>query len=304
MERPKFDNYIKDKTDSLSKSSLGNYSRLYKKIHNHFTNRNMEPADIPEDDLIIAIENDMTTNQGKLIDNPNTKTALFNTVIGVKKHFDLPITKLLKAKEKLLGNIIKHRETVREIKSVALPSYKDLKRHINNNFEKQEWVGTILLSLMDEFYTRNQDLDIYIVDSIKKAKDKTKNYLVVRKSDLVYIKNKYKTSSTYGTLKQKFKNIKVRTAINEFIKTQPEGLTEYPLMVNSNGEKLDDTSQQKFIKKYTFKNLSESDYFKIRVNEFEKKSDMNGLLKASKRRGTNLNTIITNYSLKNIKAPE
>tara|TARA_R110001592_G_scaffold2624_3_gene15151 strand:+ start:426 stop:1340 length:915 start_codon:yes stop_codon:yes gene_type:complete len=298
---PKLDIYINDKSDKLSKNSIDNYSRLYKKIHAHFGIDKIEPADIPEEDLIIAINNDMTTHQGEIITNPNTKTALFNTIIGVKKHLDLPNTKLLKAKENLLSSIIKHREKVREQKSVALPTHKDLKNHFNNTFERSEWVGTILLSLMEEFFTRNQDLDIYIVNSIKKAKDKTKNYLVLREADLVYIKNKYKTSKSYGQLKQIFKNKKTRTAVIEFLKTQPPDQFEYPLMVNSKGEKLDDTSQAKFIKKFTFKNLSESDYFKIRVNELEKKSDMNGLLKASKRRGTNLNTVIQNYSLKNIK---
>ena len=298
---PKLDIYVDEKSDKLSKSSLGNYSRLYKKIHVHFGDGNIEPADIPEEDLITAINNDMTTQQGNIIDNPNTKTALFNTIIGVKKHFDLPITKLLKAKENLLSSIIKHREDVREQKSIALPTHKDLKNHFNNTFERSEWIGTIILSLMEEFFTRNQDLDIYIVNSIKKAKDENKNYLVLREADLVYIKNKYKTRKSYGQLKQIFKNKKTRTAVIEFLKTQPPDQFEYPLMVNNNGEKIDDTSQAKFIKKYTFKNLSESDYFKIRVNEFEKKSDMNGLLKASKRRGTNLNTVIQNYSLRNIK---
>ena len=298
-----YNKYVEDKKDKLSKATIGNYTRLYNKIHNHFGVEKDEPAKMEEADLIIAINNDMVTNLGKKIENPNTKTALFNTVISVRKHFDLPITKLLKAKEDLLNPIYKHRELVREQKSIALPQYKDLRKHITNTFEREDYVGTIILSLIDEFFTRNQDLDVYIVDSTKKAKDPDKNYLVVREADMVYIKNKYKTSKTYGQLKKKFKSKRVKKAITEFLKTQPEGLDEYPLMVNSKGEKLDDTSQQKFIKRFTFKNLSESDYFKIRVNEFEKKSDMQGLLDASKKRGTNLNTVVTNYSLKNIKPP-
>ncbi len=302
-ETTMYNQYVEDKKDKLSKATIGNYTRLYNKIHAHFGVEKDEPANMEEADLIMAINNDMVTNLGKKIENPNTKTALFNTVISVRKHFDLPITKLLKAKEELLNPIYEHRELVREQKSVALPQYKDLRKHITNTFEKEDYVGTIILSLIDEFFTRNQDLDVYIVDSTKKAKDTDKNYLVVREADMVYIKNKYKTSKTYGQLKKKFKNKRVKKAITEFIKTQPEGLDEYPLMVNSKGEKLDDTSQQKFIKRFTFKNLSESDYFKIRVNEFEKKSDMQGLLDASKKRGTNLNTVVTNYSLKNIKPP-
>ena len=263
-----YNQYVEDKKDKLSKATIGNYTRLYNKIHNHFGVEKDEPANMEEADLIMAINNDMVTNLGKKIENPNTKTALFNTVISVRKHFDLPITKLLKAKEDLLNPIYKHRELVREQKSVALPQYKDLRKHITNTFEREDYVGTIILSLIDEFFTRNQDLDVYIVDSTKKAKDPDKNYLVVREADMVYIKNKYKTSKTYGQLKKKFKSKRVKKAITEFIKTQPEGLDEYPLMVNSKGEKLDDTSQQKFIKRFTFKNLSESDYFKIRVNEF------------------------------------
>ena len=154
---------------------------------------------------------------------------------------------------------------------------------------------------MMNFFTRNKDLDKYITTSVKLAKDPTKNYLVIRNWDILYIKNVYKTSRTYGQKNFSFRDKKLTYAVQNFLKSQPEGVTEWRLMVGENGEPLDETSQAKFIRKYTFKNISESDMFKIRVNEFEKKSDLKGLLEASKKRGTNVNTVITNYSLKNIK---
>ena len=302
MNTPKFDKYIENKQEKLSKNTLATYTRLYKKLYKHF-NEEKEPVEIDEETLIDAILNDMTNDKGEVLTNPNTLTTIFNTIIIIKKEFDYPITKLLKAKEKLLEDIYEHRENLKIVKANTLPTFKDLKTHLKNSLERDDYVGYIINFMMMNFFTRNKDLDIYITTSVKLAKDPTKNYLVIRNWDILYIKNVYKTSRTYGQKTFSFRDRKLTYAVQNFLKSQPqpEGVTEWRLMVGENGEPLDETSQAKFIRKYTFKNISESDMFKIRVNEFEKKSDLKGLLEASKKRGTNLNTVITNYSLKNIK---
>ena len=296
MNYPKFDEYVNNKKDKLSKNTINTYTQLYKKMFKHF---GKEPVDIDEDILIESIKNDMLTDKGEIIKNPNTLTSLFNTVIIVKKEFDYPITKLLKAKENLLEDIYDHREAQKIIKANKLPSYKDLKKHLKKQFDDEDHIGYILNFMMQSFFTRNKDLDIHITTSLKLAKDPNKNYLVIRNWDLLYIKNVYKTAKTYGSMKFNFRDRKLTYAIQKFIESQPENpeQTEWALIQNANGFPLDETSQAKFIRKHTLDGMSESDIFKIRVDEFEKKGDLKGLMEASRRRGTNLATLIKNYSL-------
>ena len=296
MNAPKFEQYVNNKKDTLSKNTISTYSQLYRKMFNHF---GKEPVDIDEDILIDGIKNDIQTDKGQIITNPNTLTSLFNTVIIVKKEFDLPITKLLKAKENLLGDIYNHREEQKIIKANKLPSYKDIKRHLKKQSDEDNHVGYIINFIMQNFFTRNKDLDIHITTSLKLAKDLEKNYLIIRNWDIIYIKNVYKTAKTYGSMKFVFRDRKMTYAIQKFIESQPENpeQTEWTLIQNANGFPLDESSQAKFIRKYTLNGMSESDIFKIRVNEFEKNGDLKGLMEASRRRGTNLSTLIKNYSL-------
>jgi len=296
MNYPKFDQYINNKKDTLSKNTIITYTQLYRKMFNHF---GKEPVDIEEDILIESIKNDMLTDKGQVITNPNTLTSLFNTVIIVKKEFDLPITKLLKAKENLLGDIYNHREAQKIIKANKLPSYKDIKRHLKKQSDDDNHVAYIINFIMQNFFTRNKDLDIHITTSLKLAKDPEKNYLIIRNWDIIYVKNVYKTAKTYGSMKFVFRDRKLTYAIQKFIESQPENPdeTEWALIQNANGFPLDESSQAKFIRKYTLNGMSESDIFKIRVDEFEKNGDLKGLMEASRRRGTNLSTLIKNYSL-------
>ena len=301
MNSPMFDKYVVNKQDKLSKNTINTYTQLYRKMYKHF---NSEPILIDEDVLIDSIMKDMLTDKGQVITNPNTLTSLFNTVIIVKKEFDYPITKLLKAKENLLENIYDHREAQKIIKANKLPSYKDVKNHLKTQFDNENHISYIINFIMQAFFTRNKDLDIHITTSLKLAKDPEKNYLVIRNLDIIYIKNNYKTAKTYGSMKFNFRDRKLTYAIQKFIESQPENpeQTEWALIQNANGFPLDESSQAKFIRKHTLNGMSESDIFKIRVDEFEKKGDINGLMEASRRRGTNLSTLIKNYSL-TIKPP-
>jgi len=296
METPKFNKYVENKQDKLSKNTINTYTQLYKKMFKHF---GKEPVDIDEDILIDSIKNDMLTDKGQVITNPNTLTSLFNTVIIVKKEFDLPITKLLKSKENLLSDIYDHREAQKIINAHRLPSFKDVKSHLKKQFDDENHIGYILNFIMQNFFTRNKDLDIYITTSLKLAKDPEKNYLIIRNWDIIYIKNNYKTAKTYGSMKFTFRDRKLTYAIQKFIESQTENplQTEWALIQNANGFPLDESSQAKFIRKHTLNGMSESDIFKIRVDEFEKRGDIKGLMEASRRRGTNLATLIKNYSL-------
>ena len=47
MNSPKFDEYINNKKDKLTKNTIATYTRLYKKMYNHF---GKEPIEIDEEE--------------------------------------------------------------------------------------------------------------------------------------------------------------------------------------------------------------------------------------------------------------
>ena len=53
MNAPKFEEYINNKKDKLSKNTINTYTQLYKKMFKHF---GKEPVDIDEDILIESIK--------------------------------------------------------------------------------------------------------------------------------------------------------------------------------------------------------------------------------------------------------
>tara|TARA_R110001592_G_scaffold21589_3_gene86835 strand:+ start:621 stop:1538 length:918 start_codon:yes stop_codon:yes gene_type:complete len=299
--QPLFDEYVENKQQKLSKNTIISYRNMYKKLYNHF-GEGQEPALMDEEALIEAITKDMIDDKGIPLKNPNTKTALFNTIIIVKKEHDLPNTRLLKAKEALLEDIYDHREAQKIIKANTLATFKELKTHLKLALQNEDYESYIINFLMMNFFTRNKDLDVYITTSLKQTKDPTKNYLVIRNWDLIYIKNVYKTAKTYGSMRFNFRDKKLTYALQQLIKSKPAFNDNYELALISDNEgiPLEESSQAKFIRKHTLNGMSESDVFKIRVDAMEKKSDLKGLLEASRRRGTNIQTVINNYSLKNI----
>jgi len=299
--QPLFEKYIENKEGKLSKNTIISYKNMYKKLYNHF-GEGQEPALMDEEALIDAINKDMIDDKGFPLKNPNTKTALFNTIIIVKKEHDLQNTRLLKAKEALLEDIYDHREAQKIIKANTLATYKQLKSHLKLALQNEDYESYIINFLMMNFFTRNKDLDIHITTSLKQTKDPTKNYLVIRNWDLIYIKNVYKTAKTYGSMRFDFRDKKLTYALQKFIESKPgfNDNYEWALILDKEGNPLEESSQAKFIRKHTLNGMSESDVFKIRVDDMEKRSDLKGLLEASRRRGTNINTVINNYSLKNI----
>ena len=96
--------------------------------------------------------------------------------------------------------------------------------------------------------------------------NKTKNYIVSRKNDYVYIRNDYKTFSKYGQKRFIFKSVPFGRAV-------------------------------KYFKKYTYKNLTEGDYNKVAVSAITDIADIKQLEQLGDRRGTDLKTLITYYNI-------
>ena len=173
-----------------------------------------------------------------------------------------------------------YKERNKELKK-TLPSLKELQQFNLQNYKDKKYRAFIINYLLLTFGTRNMDLDLIITRNSKNL-DQTKNYLVIRKNTAHYIRNDYKTVKVYKTKKNIIKSLRLINSAEELL----GDMEAVPLLLTK-------TIQQE-IKKYTYKNLNESDYFKILVSS---KSSLKAIENLTNKRGSSVNAVISNYDL-------
>jgi len=285
------DHYL-DVTANLSPLTIRSYTHNYKKILERIDNE----KDISE------------TNQGVIIkalerrarEPPSTKRQMLNAVIQIRRSKNVSVEMLLKFRDKLQVKVEKRRNVVNNLKYMNLPSTEDLKLHIKNMYCAEQWRAFIINYIMVNLNTRNKDVDLILVKDRKKANDRSKNYIVVRKGDSIIIRNNYKTSHVHGQKINQIKNKQLQTALREFMKQQdPDGdKTEIPLLSTKvAGEQIGSDSLGKYIRQYTLEGISESDVNKIQVSAISSLNDYKKLKQMSVNRGTSIQNLIENYNL-------
>ena len=159
-----------------------------------------------------------------------------------------------------------------------LPSLKDIKGEMNALYEKEDWRSFIILYLMTTYQVRNMDLIATVVAS-KRDTNPTENFFIVGKGQVTYIRNKYKTSDTFGTKTHVIKNAKFMNAINQI---------GYVLKSSDNVDRV--------IKKATSNvgRITEGTIAKIVLSQ---NNTINGLKKVSKNRGTRTDMLIESYNI-------
>ena len=102
------------------------------------------------------------------------------------------------------------------------------------------------------------------------------NFLFIRDKDVIYIRNDYKTKNRYGSKRDVIKSKKLFNAVKEV-----DSLLE-------NNNNLD-----RQVKKVT-NGINQSTMFKMLVAS---NNNLKGIQKASKNRGTNMETIAKSYDI-------
>lgn len=157
----------------------------------------------------------------------------------------------------------------------SLPTIKELKNRMNELHDKEDYKGFCVLYLMITYQVRNMDMMAKVVKSKKETND-TENFFVVGRTQVTWIRNKYKTFKDYGTKTNVIKNKKFVDAI----KTLSQLL--------SPSENID-----RVIKKITG-GITEATITKIVLRE---NNSINGLKRISKNRGTNVTDLINYYNI-------
>ena len=219
------------------------------------------------------------------------KTSYQYQTIGMLVHYyrycGLDFTQLIEENKKL-GEIIKSNTLTKnkELKE-TLPSCKDLLNFNLQNFKNKKYRNYVVNYLLINFCVRLMDLDLNISRNTTKI-DKDTNYLIIRKTSVIYYRNKYKTVKTYGPKKHIIKSKKIIECLNQLLGENKE-VKLLLTHINLNAE----------IKKYTYNNLTESQIFKCVICYKQKKSKnpLKEISRLSVLRGSSLDTIINNYNI-------
>ena len=164
----------------------------------------------------------------------------------------------------------------------TLPSMSQLQQFNLENYKDRKYRAFIINYLLLNYGVRNKDLNL-IITRISKNLDKTKNYLVVRKNTINYIRNDYKTKNVYNSKKNVIKSLRLLEAAEELLGDKEN----VPLLQNT-------INLGQEIQKYTYNNLLEGDIFKIVVSSKKSLKDVERL---TDKRGSSIKAVLNNYNL-------
>ncbi len=163
----------------------------------------------------------------------------------------------------------------------TLPEYKELTDFAKKQTGRAYLVNYILLN----YGVRAQDLDTTITN--QEINDKEHNFLILDtdKKSVDYIRNRYKTIGSHGAQLQTITDKKFVATVKDLLR-------------DHNSVKMFDLKQaDKALRQFTYKGLSESEYFKILVCYLYETKQMTKLFKMGKTRGTNIDIILKNYNI-------
>lgn len=233
----------------------------------------------------------------------NTRKNLFSMLIMILKNngnFEDERQLVFNERVKTLENIGNERKDKNKVLLKTLPTQKSIDKDLNEFYTEKQYLKYIINYLVITYNLRNKDLCLKVVSTMKQTKDKEFNYLVITEKYITFIRNVYKTADTYGKKENRIQSNKFRDALLNYLQSQNVDYKnqEHIIFKNKAGEALDCTKIGDRLKYLLITN--ETKLNKIKVKDINNKPNtIKKLKKMEKNRGTNVNTIITYYSIEN-----
>ena len=233
----------------------------------------------------------------------HTKKNLFSMLIMILKNngnFEDEQQLAFNERDIILNQIDSERKDKNKVLLKTLPTQKSIDKDLNEFYTEKQYLKYIINYLVITYNLRNKDLCLKVVSSMKQTKDKQFNYLVITEKYITFIRNVYKTAPTYGKKENRIQNNKFRDALLNYLQSQNVDYKnqEHVIFKNKAGEPLDCTKIGDRLKYLLITN--ETKLNKIKVKDINNKPNtIKKLKKMEKNRGTNVNTIITYYSIEN-----
>ena len=270
-----FDSYISH--TNLSENTKKTYSMNYINYLEQFENGNKM---IPKELIPAVVE-----YIGSLDKSNNTKMMLIAILINLMNFNGYSTVDIKKIQNNLFETKKKETVTRKNEKEKVLPSKKAIESFMKKQLKEENYRSYIINYLLLNFNVRNMDLDVEIIFKKKDMND-TDNFLLVRATDVIYIRNNYKTFKNYGKKIFKIRSRPFTRACQRYVENGETTLFK----TNSN--------LTYEVSKYTYEGLSESDYLKIVIDSIDFNKDFRKLDMISERRGTSTSVLISEYSIK------
>ena len=225
-------------------------------------------------------------------ENPNSQQALINIAVLIRKMNKLPIKDLVSLREANKEKVVKQVKEVNQ--TINLPTLNDLEEYTESLYANNKFTDFIINYLLLNYYVRNKDLIFTLVARKKDmiAKDLNYMWLDVKGKKAVYVRNSYKTVGTYGTKTQVIKDTEFLTALKRVYACQKRDESCGVIIGNENDDNLG-----YWVAKSTYKGIGEGAYLKVIINAYRNGNDFQKLREISSSRGTNLDTLLSNYSI-------
>lgn len=291
-EQPKpteFD-MIKEKKPDLSAKTLTNYRNIYKRLREIFKkkkeNKDGDEDEYEYEDIATLSNAEIIKGIDKYEGTPAVKQTLLNVAIVLKQVFDLNVVSLIKQRTQYIKDIKQHTADVtnKELKE-SLPTYKQLVTFRDNLFKDGKFTDYVINYLLMTG-VRNKDVNAIITRSDKNLKE-NKNYLIINKASVKYIRDDYKTKEKYLMKKEVIKDKKLVEALNALLGDKEE----LPLL-NTGGREIAEISLSKFVSTRTLDGIGQGAIFKVMINAQPKKNE-----KLAAMRGTNLQIVKEFYDV-------
>ena len=271
------------KKQDLTPQTLTNYFNGYERLRKLFGGKK-NVANITQKDIVDAIES-----------SEFHKPTILNIAIVIKQFKNKPVSKLLLYRNKLI-NEAKKDQPIKNANAIidANTSYEQLKTALD------EATGTdyLLFYILMNYNVRNADLIIQpILSKDKKAKFNTDdNFIILTRNKAKYVRQDYKTKSTYGTKEHIIEDKKFVKILKSVIEDGNEKLfiNNMKKLVLSNG--MSKYVKQRYNKYIPNSNLTQATIYKIILQHHEDNGDFKAMRLIADNRGHNPTTQTNEYS--------
>jgi len=205
---------------------------------------------------------------------------MLNLIIVVRNVLELSVDKLKEYRSQLKQEQKAHQVSKMSEAGEKLMSYVDFTKALSEAYLKDEWKKYVVNYLMMRYGVRNKDLNLSIVKTKKEMTDGN-NYLLLKKDKVVYIRDDYKTRSTYGKKTHEIHD----NLFHEAVKKAGVGKL-IPEAQISNG-----------LRKLYLNKMGEAKVFKMMIDHYYDKDDSASIKRLAADRGTSLSVVQGFYNV-------
>lgn len=227
-----FENLLKEKRPSLSKSSLKTYESILRNLYNKvFDKEEQDIKDFNKTDKIIKYLKELPSNKRKTI------LAALVIITDNKDYRELMLDDIKKYNEEQAKQTKTETQEENWVdKNQMVELYNSLNKNANILYKKTKLTTSdlqdiqlfIILSLFGGVFIPPRRSKDYVKMKIKNIDDKTDNY--INKNEFIF--NDYKTAKTYGQQKLTIPK-ELKTILNKWIKFNPTDYLLFDTSLNS-----------------------------------------------------------------------